>query len=228
MDTRIFFSSFPRSGSVWYLEMLGASIGATKKEMVHERTIKMHNVLHSDPKWFSYKDRVFYMYRHPKDAFWSYARYKYMDKTVREIKAREGIDKIPEGRTYAIRTGFDEAVLKAMLFEPYYREPLLPIPWWIQLMEYYMSKELEIKVPVCYLKYEDVLVDPIYWVKRGLEFLGYDVEPKVEKYLTSPLMRERLMIHTHKHKMSPLWTKDIDDRVNKGLGDYPKKYGYEE
>lgn len=222
--SRIFFASFPRSGSVWYLTMLGESIGADKREMVYEHTMKVHGIIHNQIKWFGPKDKIFYMYRHPKDALWSYAWYEHRGREMR-IWKEGGKRGAVTGET--IKKKFDKKILEEILFTPATREPFLCASWWIAMMEYYMGEELRTKVDVCYIRYEDVLINPIREVKKGLDFIGYDVKPQIEKHLTSPCSNDRLMIHTGKYKHYPQWTKEIDDRINEELGENLEKYGYE-
>lgn len=225
---RVFFASFPRSGSIWYLTMLGESIGVTKHEMVYKRTIKIHERLQIKVADFSSGEKIFYLYRHPKDALLSFARYIHRKKEIRKWKE---IGKSGKITGEMIWNKFDTNVLEELLFKTSSYQPLLSASWWVIMMTHYMKLKKYIDkykdINFCLLKYEDILLSPEKEVERGLKFLGYSDIPKLEKYLTSSSPEERLRTHTNKYKHDSFWTNSIDKRINEELGNSLREYGYE-
>lgn len=198
MRKSLFFVSYPRSGSNWYIEMLADSLDRTFDSVYSGLLRKSHrNMTHNEGQGF-------YMYRHPKDAILSHARHMYFQRTRMKIES--------------------EKVLWKLVFNVSYKEFQGLVSWWIKLMGFYMPERT--KRDICYIRYEDVLKNPKKEVKKGLKALGYDVEPKVEDWLTAPTAAERLKKYTGKYKQCPFWTEKIDKMVDRLLGGVPKKYGY--
>lgn len=198
---RTWFVSFPRSGSNWYIQMVADSLGEPH-HYVHDTLMrKSHRRTHGTGM-----SKIFFMYRHPKDAFLSYIKFMLKQRKKGEI--------------------LDEAMLKRHLFTTENFKGRNLILWWKTLMNYYSQPEFD--VLMLRIKYEDVLFNPIKEVKRGLVFLRYSCEPIIEKQLKFSEVELRMEFYTGRWKTEEAWTKKIDDMVNNQLSGYFKRYGYED
>lgn len=201
---RVWFISFPRSGSNWLIYMLGESFDIDWTLLSERYFRKDHDALVVLGRNAG-ENKLIYMYRHPKDAILSCTRY---------MHDQEVIHKDYEGK-------FDPERIKQLIGKAEM------IEWWKKLMTFYLGDSMVNDSRYYLLKYENILLTPEREVREVLKFLEIGVEPKVEKYLTDPLPMIRLQEHTRKYERDENWTKEIDDMINKQLGIFMAKYGYE-
>lgn len=194
---RAYFVSFPRSGSNWYIQLLADSLGESHS-YVHDLLMRK-----SHTKTYGIGMRkMFFMYRHPKDALLSYAKFIIRGKPVE----------------------LSEVLLKKMLFTTENYRGRNFILWWKTLMNFFLKPEHQ-KL-LCVLKYEDVLRSPEKEVKRGLEHLGFSCKPKVKIQMTHKTVKDRLNFYTGRWEREKVWTPKIDKMVTNQVGNHMEKYGY--
>lgn len=213
---KAWFVSFPRSGSNWYINLLAAGLGWDHTKIRSKLLFKSHSVK------IRHNLVIFYMYRHPKDAFLSFAIFRHNENSLKQWRHdNPGVDR----KSSHFMDSFNKEVLRELVLGSGYKGRGV-IEVWKSLQDYYTNLSSDL---VFRFSYEDVLKEPEKYVREGLRRLGFSSDIKnIESELTSLDPEERLKEHANKYKRNPYWTKGIDKAIDAALGEEIKKYGYGE
>lgn len=145
---RVNFCSFPRAGSHWLLDMLGnCTVGIFDEQKNGWRSkINKTHGLHV------FRNPVVYLYRHGKDVALSFAKMRH----YRMVVTRE-----------MYNGSFDAEFVRWIMIET-----RMPSRWQFHMDYYFLMSNTKI----CYMRYEDALLEPVRALKIIMAFYGMDVE----------------------------------------------------
>jgi len=153
------FCSFPRAGSHWVLDMLNkCTVGIFDTKKGGWR-----GKIHKSHALHMFKNPTVYLYRHGKDAILSFAKMQHYKLAVTR-------------KTY--NKSFDSNFLRWIILRNQ-----IPLHWKIHMDHYFQLSNTKI----CYIKYEDVLLNPVKALKTIMMFYGMDAKALKEDLVDSEL-----------------------------------------
>lgn len=243
----ILFASYPRCGVHWMLNMIKAV--TDKRRWSQEGKFQMYDkiptVLKSHKLSFQIGDRltkrIFYTYRHGKDAVLAYSKFlhyqefhrgdhivPYSENWLKDCIKKRGIAELWKDHVEGFhRLGeIPGHEFIATTFELVLADPIAELKRVLDFIEIFGDVRPRYEQIAHYVAKAPNESEIILGVKKERSTTGFVIGADSLVFGEST-PEERLRVFTGRWRNFKYWTKEIDDLVNKKIGDTLEKYGYE-